>query len=178
LRPNFQLVDLFYLNTKELIPYFFFYIFISYFTFTFFFFFRTEWMYRRCMESMREDAGQTGLFPTTEPQKMLKLLVLSHRSEKSTYVYNTSSIRNIHHHMHACPWKSSVFCFWLWSRTLVNLFLGFGFKNIAIGDHFAEYFRFPYWKTNSSILPYYNFIYFLSASPVFRSPTSDLDLLC
>jgi hypothetical protein len=129
-------------------------------------------------QSMREDAGQTGLFPTTEPQKMLKLLVLSHRSEKSTYVYNTSSIRNIHHHMHACPWKSSVFCFWLWSRTLVNLFLGFGFKNIAIGDHFAEYFRFPYWKTNSSILPYYNFIYFLSASPVFRSPTSDLDLLC
>jgi hypothetical protein len=94
------------------------------------------------MESMREDAGQTGLFPTTEPQKMLKLLVLNHRSEKSTYVYNTSSLRNIHHHMHACPWKSSVFCFWLWSRTLVNLFLGFGFKNIVLINHMYYYYSY------------------------------------
>jgi hypothetical protein len=138
---------------------------------------------------MREDAGQTGLFPTTEPQKMLKLLVLNHRSEKSTYVYNTSSIRNIHHHMHACPWKSSVFCFWLWSRTLVNLFLGFGFKNIVLINHMYYYYSYRWslcWIFQIPILEnqfidtplLYNFIYFLSASPVFRSPTSDLDLLC
>jgi hypothetical protein len=139
---------------------------------------------------MWEDAGQTGLFPTTEPQKMLKLLVLNHRSEKSTYVYNTSSIRNIHHHMHACPWKSSVFCFWLWSRTLVNLFLGFGFKNIVLINHHMYYyysyrwslcwiFQIPILENQFIDTPLlYNFIYFLSASPVFRSPTSDLDLLC